>query len=314
MNPSPLLAIIDMGTNTFHLLIAEATPDAPPQVRYQTKIPVKLGQGGISQGYLAEPAIARALATLGGFRATLAAYGVPEARVLTTATSAVRSAHNQQEFVRRVYESTGLRVQVISGEEEAALIYEGMRRGVALGRDMSLLVDIGGGSVELMLGNAERLFWKDSFEIGGQRLMDRFMDEDPIAPAAVERLEFFLEETLLPLTNAVHQYAPVRLVGASGTFDTLVEMYLARTGQKADPQATEFVLPLPDFRQLGRDLLAHDRAARLAMPGMIAMRADMIVVAVCLIRFLLDRYDLPELRTSRYALKEGLLYRALGQP
>ncbi|MCY7352691.1 MAG: phosphatase, partial [Cytophagaceae bacterium] len=212
-------AIIDLGTNTFQLLIAEPA-DGGFKTLHEESRAAKIGKGGISDGRIAEEAIERALTVLKHFRTLTDAHGVAPEHVRPTATSAVRNARNQAEFVQRVREATDFRVEIIDGAEEAGLIYEGVRLGTPLNNAVSLIMDIGGGSVEFILCNQARIFWKRSFEIGGQRLMDRFMGFDPIAPGQVGRLYEYLDEQLLPLTNAIHQYAATELIGSAGSFET----------------------------------------------------------------------------------------------
>lgn len=306
------VAVIDLGTNTFHLLIADITDTGKIMPLHEEKRPAKIGKGGISQGIITDEAVARGLNILKEYRQIVAGFGLPEDTILATGTSAIRNARNGQDFVQQIERETGIKVEIISGDREAELIYHGVRGAVNLDAQPVLIVDIGGGSVEFIIGNDEKIFWKQSFEIGGQRLMDKFMHSDPISPASVQRLYDFLNETLLPLTNAIHQYQPQALIGSSGTFDTLIEIHALQTQsnfQLAD--STSYELPIPVFQAIFQDLLSKNHAERLAIPGMIPLRVDMIVVACCLVNFVLQHYQITQLKTSTYALKEGLLLQAI---
>lgn len=306
------VAVIDLGTNTFHLLIAEQATDGKPRTLHRETFVAKIGQGGISHGFLTEEAFSKTLDALEGFRKRINQFGIALPDVFATATSAIRNARNGPRLVEEINSRTGIRVQVISGDQEAEYIYYGVRAAVPLGEQTSLVMDIGGGSVEFILCNADRIYWKRSFEIGAQRLLDRYMTTDPISPASIGRLHDYLDETLIPLTNAVHQYQPVRLVGASGTFETFCAIRSASDGNVLDAEAlVEAELDLTDFRVILAQLLQKDRAGRLSMPGMLPMRVDMIVVASCLLDFVLRKYRLTEIRVSGYALKEGVLTRLL---
>jgi exopolyphosphatase/guanosine-5'-triphosphate,3'-diphosphate pyrophosphatase len=311
------LALIDMGTNTFHLLIVElaaAGDELPvPTVLLRTKVGVKLGEGGISQGEITPEAFARALHTLDAFQEEIELHQVNE--VYATATSAVRAARNGAELVQAIFEQTGIRVEVIPGYREAELITKGIRQAVLLGTAPHLLMDIGGGSVEFILASQTQIFWKQSFEIGAQRLLDKFFTQDPLPASAVQAQQAWLAEVLAPLTAAVRQHQPVSLVGASGTFDTLCDLQAARASQpeligKPNPAT---VIPPESFRQSYEQLLSLDHVGRLALPGMTPLRADMIVVACVLIDFVLTTYGLTIIQASAYALKEGLLAEILGQ-
>ncbi len=305
-------AIIDLGTNTFHLLIAEKT-GTTYNTLFRESRPAKIGQAGINQGIITEEGIGRALSVLTYFRQVLDQHEVAPEQVVATGTSAIRVARNQQEFIDRVRQETGIPIQVISGEQEAEYIYKGVRAAGALDDSMALIMDIGGGSVEFILGNQSRIFWKQSFEIGGQRLLERFMSGDPISTGSVSRMHDYFQEQLLPLTNAMHQYQPtigppLRLVGSAGSFDTLVDMwFMHEQGHLPDPEQTTFMLPVNEFYRAYSQLITRNHTQRMQIPGMIELRVDMIVVAVCLIDYVLKTYGISDIRTSTYSLKEGVL-------
>ncbi len=301
--------VIDLGTNTVHLMIVERTGEnQPPTVLFRESRPAKIGEGGINQGRITPEAVGRALAVLSYFREVLDQYGVAPETVQVIGTSAIRVAQNQADFIERVRAETGLIVRVVSGDEEAKLIYRGVRASGALDEQVSVIADIGGGSVEFIISTKDRVFWKQSFEIGGQRLLERFGQTDPITHSAVSRLNSFFQEQLLDLANAVHQYAPTVLVGSSGTFDTLVDMAaMHETGQWPDPDRTTFALPVAEFYRIFDLFLTRNRAERLALPGMIELRVDMIVVACCLIDYLLKTFGIRQIKTSTFSLKEGVL-------
>ncbi|MHA7131705.1 Ppx/GppA phosphatase family protein [Algoriphagus namhaensis] len=297
-------AVIDMGTNTFHLLIVEIKEGSFYTI-YKEKIPVKLGKGGINQNRLEEDAMERAFDALTHFKHVIELKGIEE--VFAFATSAVRNAANGSSFVRAVNERLDISIQVISGEEEAQLIYEGIKLSGSLNGHTDLMMDIGGGSVEFIIGNEKEAFWKQSFEIGGQRLLELFHHHDPILPEEVDKMYVYLEEKLAPLLQAIDQYQPSGLVGASGTFDTLTDIYFESMLQCKLTGRHVFQLPVRDYLQIHESLLSKNREEREIIPGMIPMRVDMIVVASCLIRFILKYLDLQSITCSHYALKEGAI-------
>ncbi|MCB2407114.1 phosphatase [Hymenobacter lucidus] len=308
------LALIDMGTNTFHLMIVEL-PEArhpEPVVLLRTKVGVRLGEDGISKGEIATEAYARALHTLAAFQEEIELHQVTEVRA--TATSAVRNANNGPALVRDIFEQTGIRVEIIPGAREAELICQGVRQAVPLGEQAHLIMDIGGGSVEFIVANQETIFWKQSFEIGAQRLLDQFFHHDPLSTDDVRELQHYLTGKLTALTAAVQHFRPSALVGASGTFDTLGDLQAARDGHpRGNNLPPETPISLDSFYQSYHQLLHSTHEQRLAMPGMTPMRADMIVVACVLIDFVLKTYDFLHIRASAYALKEGLLQEMLAQ-
>jgi exopolyphosphatase/guanosine-5'-triphosphate,3'-diphosphate pyrophosphatase len=297
-------AVIDLGTNTFHLLMVELSGSGFDLI-YKEKIPVKLGQGGISINTITPEAQERAFHTIGHFKHLIDAEKID--RVYVFATSAVRNASNRNEFVKEIQKRFGLKVNVIDGDHEAQLIYEGIKFSGSLNSAKSLMMDIGGGSVEFIIGDDKEVFWKQSFEIGGQRLLDLFPYHDPILPKEVEKLKQFLDIKLVPLIEAIRDLNPTQLIGASGTFDTLTDIYCANCQITRSKKQRDFNLPKKAFEKIFHQLILLNREERLKIPGMIAMRVDMIVVAACLIEYVLDYFDVPEITCSTYALKEGVI-------
>jgi exopolyphosphatase / guanosine-5'-triphosphate,3'-diphosphate pyrophosphatase len=295
-------AVIDLGTNTFHLMIFEAK-----NILFKTSIAAKIGQGGINQGFITEEGIIRALNVLNTFKEKLLEFDVKTENVLAFGTSAIRNAKNQNEFVEKVMAESGIKITVIDGNREAELIYNGVKQAVTVQKN-ALIIDIGGGSVEFILCNPDKILWKHSFEIGGQRLLERFMKKDPISQIEMSRLEEYLRQELLQLTNAVHQYQPEVLIGSSGSFDTLNDMlFWKNTGDFAPTDIIGFDYPITEFWKAFETLVFANHEERMKIGGMIPLRVDMIVVAVCLIKFVLQTYNIKEIKISNYALKEGAM-------
>ncbi len=149
-------------------------------------------------------------------------------KVFAFGTSALRSAKNKEEVLDAFQREAGISVSIIDGLREAELIYAGVKKAVDI-EEVSLIVDIGGGSVEYILCNGEKVLWMQSFEMGGQRLLERFMKKDPLPQQEIPRMQSYFRETLLPLTNAIHQYQPKVLIGSSGSFDTLNDLLFHET-------------------------------------------------------------------------------------
>lgn len=298
------VAIIDLGTNTFHLLIAEKNGPSRPII-YRERLPVKIGMGGINEGLITDAGTTRAVEAMKIFKRTLDEMDVQE--VFAVGTSALRNAKNGKEIVAQIQFETGIPIRIISGDEEAEYICLGVRRAIALGNDPSLIVDIGGGSVEFILGNHREIFWKQSFEIGAQRLLEQFQRHDPILPQEINELNAYLTGALKSLAEPMQKFNPSILIGSSGTFDTLSEIYCIRHSipyRSIDPETP---LTLESFHQTFHELKIKTRAERLHIHGMIEMRVDMIVVACCLVEFILREYSFRAIRVSTYSLKEGVL-------
>jgi exopolyphosphatase / guanosine-5'-triphosphate,3'-diphosphate pyrophosphatase len=298
------VGVIDLGTNTFHLLIAEVG-EGSMSIIHRERQPVKIGMGGINQGVIRDEAVARAIHCLQQFKKILDAERV--SRILALGTSALRSADNGKDVIKAIYDATNITVKVISGDQEAEYIYHGIRAAMALGRNRSLIVDIGGGSVEFIIADRSQIFWKISLDIGAQRMLEKFHRHDPILLREQQSLYDFYEVALSPVAAAISEWMPEILIGSSGTFDTLSEIHCIRNGISYAEGKSESPLSLESFRTIHEEIITRNREQRLQIPGMIPMRVDMIVVASCLIEYLVDTFNFREIRVSSFSLKEGAL-------
>jgi exopolyphosphatase / guanosine-5'-triphosphate,3'-diphosphate pyrophosphatase len=230
---TPRIAIIDMGTNTFHLLLAEAD-ERGYHITYRDRLAVKIGKGGINYGVITEEGIQRALVAMQSFRNVINEHG-GVAEVYAFGTSALRNASNKDEIKKRILDLTGIDIHIISGDEEAQFIYEGVKAALGLGEEYSLIIDIGGGSVEFIIGNHDHILWKQSLEIGAQRLLEQFQKNDPISTEEIRSLDDHFEKVLQPVFLALGKFPARILVGSSGSFDTLSDIFCAQHDIYKDP-------------------------------------------------------------------------------
>ena len=308
MNPERI-AVLDLGTNTFNLLIGESDGDGLHTI-HKEKTSVKLGKEGITKGFISAEAYERAISAVSNYKEIIDQHAVT--KIVAVATSAFRNARNGYQLVKDIKAKTDIDIRTISGEDEAELIYYGIRAAMDLGKSTSLLIDIGGGSVELIIGNNDKIFWKGSFEIGGQRLLDMFQNSDPLSVEDTERLVRYLEEKLVPLFQAADEHKPMTLIGASGVFDTLCDIDCKIRGLDFNiEKEKEYTLMLDSFERIFFDLTSKTREERLQIPGMIDMRVDMIVVACSMVYFIIHRLTIQKIRVSSYSLKEGVMSRIL---
>ena len=305
------IGIIDLGTNTFNLLIAEVDDRGSYSRLYNSKIPVKLGEGGINQNEITDEAMQRAFHALEAQVTAIQNFYCD--RILAFATSAVRGAHNGGEFVREVKQRFGFQIRVIDGNQEAEHIYHGVQfAGAIQGKETALIMDIGGGSTEFILCDTEEILWKESYDLGVSRLLQKFNLSDPIKPEEIATVERYILSEIGPMLDVLADQKPDILIGSSGSFDTLCEMILARF--YATTKADDLVLydfKLEDFRKI-HDIIIHStQEQRLSLPGLVKMRVDMIVLASLFINLILQKTGLRKMRLSAYALKEGVLFHVL---
>ena len=302
------VAVIDLGTNTFHLLIARVD-QASHEILLRERKAVKIGEKGINKGEITKAAWNRALKALNEFKATIDEQKIDQ--VFATATSAIRNASNGQALVKEICQQTGIEIEVISGIREAELIHHGASKALDLGAEKNLIMDIGGGSIEFIIADSSKAYWLRSFEVGGQRLVEKFHKSDPITSSETEELHRFFDAELQPLMEACSKYRPSTLIGCSGTFDTLSDIYCEQTQTERDLNDTEHPFSIDAFKDIFNDLINKTRKERLEIPGMIEMRVDMIVVACILVDYIIEKLDLKNVRVSAFALKEGILYNVL---
>ena len=298
------LAIIDMGTNTFHLLLVKVENETF-EIFYKEKIAAKIGANGINQRNINDDAIDRCLIALRSFKKQIDSAHIYE--IYAFATSAIRNARNQQFLMHKIKKEVGIEPRIISGIEEASYIHYGVCEALNIDTEICLIMDIGGGSIEFIISKGLEPIWMKSFEIGGQRLMEEFHKNDPITTPEISTIESYLEINLQPLFEACDLYGPKTLIGSSGTFETLSEIYQRKINKYAQEKDTELPISQSGMLQILKEIIAKNKQERLLIPGMIELRVDMIVIASILIKFILKKTRLETTRISSYAMKEGAL-------
>jgi len=301
---------MDLGTNTFHLLIVEGTL-ADFKIIVHEHIAVKIGEGGINKGLVTEAAFQRGLNTMKNFAELIKTNNVQQTRCI--ATSALRNASNGTAFITQIKAEAGIHIEIINGEQEATFIYEGIRAARALSDTNSLIMDIGGGSIEFIIGNSDQMLWKQSFEIGAARLMERFHHSDPIPPASVEALDRYLDGTLAPLFEAVKINPVHQLIGSSGSFETFAELAARRRDDNFDLEKIKnYVFDLDDLLYETDEMIISTHTEREANELIIPVRTDMIVVSSVVTRFILSRLGIRNVALCTHSLKEGVLAEMMG--
>ncbi|NLI23407.1 MAG: Ppx/GppA family phosphatase [Bacteroidales bacterium] len=300
-------AIIDMGTNTFNLLIAESQEGGTFNVLLDRKLPVRLGAGGITQKIITPEAMDRGFRALEEHAATMKEFGLTHAKAF--GTSAIRSARNGKAFADQVFQRFGFDVEIISGKREAELIYKGVKHAVQLTEQPVLILDIGGGSNEFIIGDRENIFWKKSYKLGVARLLEEMHPSDPITPEEITKAENLFRMSLRELYKMVPMYAIDTLIGASGSFETFSALLRSEAGSRYATSGGEasMEISLPDYFRLYEQLLRSTAQERSKMPGMEPIRVDYIVLASVFVSFVLREFSIKKLIQSNYALKEGVM-------
>ncbi len=292
------IAVIDLGTNTFHLLIVQVNEDGSFTEVCRDRRFIHLAENGIET--IGEAPYQRGLKTMNAFALQIMKYHV--LKVSAKGTAALRKASNGAAFIQQVKQQTGIRIETISGDEEARLIYHGVRESLEMTEAPIMIIDVGGGSVEFIIANQNRIFWAQSFPIGVAVLHHQFHQNEPIATQSIKAQWTFLEKTLEPLTEALKQYPISALIGASGTFDVLQH---AMTIEKKSKFSTN--VQIGAFRPFYHEVIKANLEERLAMKRVPNHRAKLIVVALILVDFVLENYHIEQLIVSSFAMKEGMI-------
>jgi exopolyphosphatase/guanosine-5'-triphosphate,3'-diphosphate pyrophosphatase len=273
---------------------------------FSTRIPVKLGEGAINKGFIADAPFQRGMDALKNFSQEIKNHQVEH--VMAFATSAIRDAANGKEFAGRIKDELKIELSIIDGNREAELIYLGNREAIQMSDSVSLIMDIGGGSTEFILANKDEIFWKQSFNLGAARLLERFAPSNPITPEEIAEIKKYLKENLSPLFEMRKKYNPVELIGSSGAFDSVVEMIHGELGgEPLIDSKTGYEINIGEYQRISRLVLSSTLEERKQIKGLTPMRFDMIVVSCLLIDFVLEEFDLRQMRVSVYSLKEGAL-------
>lgn len=291
-------ALIDLGTNTFNLMIANIDATGLIHVIHSEKEGVALGMGGIHENRLTVDAIDRAAACLLRYKKQCELHGVSDIRAI--GTSAIRDAHNRSELIDRVTRETGILIEVITGLEEAQLIYSGVHQTMSFG-DSALIMDIGGGSTEFILADDHGLKAMQSFNIGVSRIYQQFTFSDPMSPADIHSLESYLEEAC---GKYLRQLNTTKLIGASGSFETFFELMHEKPFH-AKGRAVE--VDFTHFENMLEQIIATSQAERDQNPHIIAIRKRMAPIAAIKTRWVIRQLAISHVFISPYSLKEGAM-------
>ena len=302
------LAAIDVGTNTVLLLVAERAGGGFAPLLERAEI-TRLGRGVDATGRLDPAAIAETAAVVADYARAARALGA--ARFACVATSAARDAANGAEFFEAVRRDAGLEASVISGEEEARLVYESAWRDFGAAGAALAVLDVGGGSTEFTFGDGPAPRGRTSLQVGAVRLTERHVRSDPTAPAELARLREAAREALRPLA-ATSRPPGGRLVGVAGTVTTLSAVAQALPVYDA-ARVHGAALSLAEVEALVARLAALPVAARAALPGMEPKRADVILAGALVVAEAMRATAFDRLTVSDRGVRWGLLYDLAGR-
>ncbi len=297
------IAVIDLGTNTCNLLVAEMQ-NSTYRILHQSKELVKLGDDKIRDNEISGEATSRAVEAF--TRHIKVVNELEASKLRAIATSAVRSADNKIDFLDKIGEDCGCLVKVVTGEREAELIFEGVLLAFGEFKEPSVILDIGGGSNELILAQGKEMLWKESQPAGMARVIHALHLSDPVKDSEVAQMQDFFIKNHGSAFNRCKTQNVQTLVGCSGAFDTVADLIDGvNAGEK---QRVTQEISLADFYEVYEILKKSTREERLNMKGMDLVRVDLIVPAVILIEKLIAEIGIKKIVQTDFALREGVLY------
>jgi exopolyphosphatase/guanosine-5'-triphosphate,3'-diphosphate pyrophosphatase len=299
------IAAIDLGSNSIHLVIVEVHPSGGFHVVAGEKQMVRLGAATLARGRLSAVAMARGLEVVRRYKQLCASHRVD--KILAVATSAIREARNGEDYLMRIGQKTAIWPRVVSGEAEARLIYLAALHSIHLEGKRALVVDIGGGSVELALGTGTRPDWVASEKLGVLRLAGRFGRRDPLAGKDESRIEATVAEALRPHQETVAPARPFCAIGTSGTILALGRLARQIETGEAPESLNHVTVRAKTISELRERLVRQPLRERLRLPGMDEPRADILPVGAVILDTLLRRFGIEELVLCEWALREGIL-------
>ncbi len=300
-----IYSVIDMGTNTFQLLVAEKVETIKIKENIQT--PVQLGLGAMKDFWLQPEALDRAKITLKEYDAIIQSYGLAY-RPVALGTSILRNAKNRVEFFDWIQSNTSFQPQLISGDQEAQFIFQGILQSLPPNFDQTgLVIDIGGGSTEFILFKGKEILFRHSFEIGGLKLLSLFQKQGEYDKNQYTDLKKYIETTIEPLLEVAQNQNAISLIGSAGAFETFYEL---ECGYKDVPKNSKYSNRLDQtiYDQHARFILNSSLKEREKMPGMKKFRSGIIPYSVGIVRLLLERLTITEIIVSNFSLKEGYFF------
>ncbi len=298
------IAFMDMGTNSMRLMIVGIDSDHNYTILSRQKEMIRLGEGEFDHGYILENSMDRAIAVCRNFADMAASFKVDE--IICVATSATRDANNKNKFLSRLKKEAGLDIHVISGTEEARLVYLGVSRGTNVsGR--SLFIDIGGGSTELIVGDGKNYEYLDSIKVGAIRLSTLLLDDAnaPVSTTSYLMLQDYVRNKSIRSFQRIRELWLKNTYGSSGTVQNLAEI-CCRTLHGGDPEKRN-TLALKDLKEVVRHLCSLPLKERKLVPGINPSRADIVIGGAAILDAILTDLNIPEIQVSNRELRDGLL-------
>ncbi len=303
-----ILAAIDIGTNSFHLVIATVNDKGIVKILSKDKEVVRLGKGSSDMKYISPEAMERAVDTLKRFK-IICDSGKAEIRAV--ATSAVREALNRLEFINEVSERTGIKVEVVSGVEEARLIYLGILQAVNVYDNRILLIDIGGGSTEFLIGQMGQVHFANSIKLGAVRLTEKFFSGGKFRAEDIVSAKLYVRSIINPVVRQIKEQKYDFVIGTSGTITTLGTMIygMKNIDGISGFNFNNFKFTDTELYGVAKEILSAENTQRIKqLNGVDSQRADIITAGAIILEQIVKELSIKDITLSGYALREGIIF------
>jgi len=306
LNKAPVIAAIDIGTNSFHLVVASVNNRGMMKIFTREKEVVRLGSSGRDMKLLQPDAIERGVRTLKNFTEIAKSQ---KAEIRAVATSAVREAENKYEFIERVKNELGVDIEIISGAEEGRLIFIGAMHALPLYSQKSLVIDIGGGSTETIIGFNGQVNYVHSAKLGAIRLSKMFFPDDTITEKQIEECRNYIRGEWFPTMSALDETGFTTVVGTSGTIQNIAAMAVAAKGEKLPDVLNGLTVSGNEILLVIKKITkCKTLKQRAEIPGIDSTRADIIVGGALILEHALKTLKIQNILISSYALREGIVF------
>ena len=302
--PTKRIAAIDLGTNSFHAVLVDIYPDGSFRTIDKLKEMVILAEKGMEH-HLSEDAMERGLEALKRIKFLCDSQEVEQ--ILAYATSAIREADNGGDFIQRMIDEVGIKARAISGKTEAELIGTAIRHSIALDEEMVLMVDIGGGSVEFIVGNRDEFEYVTSLKLGVARMAAQFVNNDPITKQEKAALREHFKKELAPVAEILWKHPVKTIIGSSGTMENIAAMIADRNSLSATRSLNELVFTSSEFNSFYKDFIKLDAKKRAKEKALEEKRIDIINPGMVLLKFLIKEFNIQDIRISEAALRDGMI-------
>jgi len=303
------LAALDIGTNSFHLIVVSVSPAGEFKIIDRERIVIRLSEGKVGDNKVISPnKIEEAISVLEKLKGIAGSHN---ATLNATATSAVRESSNKNEFLEKVFARTGIQIKIISGLEEARLIHLGIQNAIPIFEKESLSIDIGGGSTELIIGKKGEILYSASLKLGAVRLSQMFFPTYILTDEKIDEARKLVKEFIAPVVTKIKDREIETVVGSSGTILNIGMMIKAMEdgGEEKNPNLNNFEFTLEDFQKIEKLVLSKKTPEeRKNIAGLEERRVDVIPAGVIILSTIFKKLGIKKIRISEYALKEGIIF------